>query len=81
MKRKPSPTGRLDIAAVRIVEDLLRVYAPNVRAVVFDGGAREKDLRITAAKLLGPRTRKTRLIRQLAPVVGAALRDGMRAAR
>ncbi len=62
-------------AHIRLEES--RIF-PALRSALFDGGAKEKQLRIGAAKLLGPRTRQTRLIRDTAPLIGAALQDTRR---
>jgi len=75
MKKRVNPVGRLDIAAVRLLDEILKVKAPAIRAALFDGGVQEKRLRVGAAKLLGPRTRETRMIRDAAPLIGAALQD------
>jgi hypothetical protein len=75
LKKRVNPVGRLDIAAVRLLEQVLKVKAPQLRAVLFDGGKQEQGLKLAAAKLLGPRTGRARLIRNVAPVLGAAFRD------
>ncbi len=75
MKKRVNPVGRLDIAAVRLFDEILKVKAPMLRAAIFDGGAKEKQLRVGAAKLLGPRTKQLRQIRDAAPLIGAALQD------
>ena len=82
LRKQVDPTGRLDVAAVRVVDELLRAYCPNVRDAVFDGGQIESDLRLGAAKLLGPRVPKLRVVRRavktVAPLMGAALKDARR---
>jgi hypothetical protein len=74
--------GRLDVAAVRTLEELLRVHFPNIRDAVFDGGDIEGELRLGAAKLLGPRVPKLRVVRKavktVAPLMGAAMKDARR---
>ena len=75
MKKRVNPAGRLDVAAVRLLDEILKVKAPVLRAAIFDGGAKEKQLRVGAAKLLGPRTKQLRQIRDAAPLIGAALQD------
>jgi hypothetical protein len=82
LRKQADPTGRLDVAAVRVVDELLRMYWPNLRYAVFDGGELEAKLRLTAAKLLGPRVPRLRIVRKavktVAPLVGAAMRDARR---
>ena len=82
LRKRTDPTGRLDVVAVRVVDELLRAYCPNVRDAVFDGGQIEGELRLTAAKVLGPRVPKLRVVRKavktVAPLVGAAMRDARR---
>jgi hypothetical protein len=82
LRKVADPTGRLDVAAVRVVDELLRVYAPNLRDAVFDGGQIEGEFRLGAAKLLGPRVPRLRVVRKavktVAPVIGAALKDARR---
>ena len=79
--RRVNPTGRVDIAALGVLDRLMERYAPNLRSVVFDAGEVEKQLRVTAAKVLGPRTTELRMVKRIAPVLGAAMRDakGMKA--
>ena len=82
LRKRTDPTGRLDVAAVRVVDEFLRMYVPNLRDAVFDGGQIEGELRLGAAKLLGPRVPKLRVVRRavktVAPVIGAALKDARR---
>jgi hypothetical protein len=85
LRKQTDPTGRLDVAAVRTLEELLRIHFPNVRDAVFDGGRIEGELRLGAAKLLGPRVPKLRTVRRavktVVPIVGAALKDARRLKR
>ena len=82
LRKRTDPTGRLDVAAVRTLEELLRVHAPNLRDAVFDGGDIEGELRLGAAKLLGPRVPRLRTVRRavktVAPIVAGALKDARR---
>lgn len=82
LRKQTDPTGRLDVAAVRLLQEFLRVHFPNASAAVFDGGEIEGELRLGAAKLLGPRVPRLRLVRRavktVAPVIGAALKDARR---
>jgi hypothetical protein len=82
LRKQTDPTGRLDVAAVRVVDELLRMYSPNLRDAVFDGGEIEGELRLASAKLLGPRVPRLRVVRKavktVAPLVGAALKDARR---
>ena len=85
LRKQTDPVGRLDVAAVRVVDELLRMYSPNLRDVVFDGGQVEGELRLGAAKLLGPRVPRLRVVRRAVkmavPVIGAALKDARRLKR
>ena len=85
LRKKTDPTGRLDVAAVRVVDELMRLYVPNLRDAVFDGGMLEGELRLTAAKVLGPRVPKLRVVRRavkaVVPLMGAAMRDARRLKR
>jgi hypothetical protein len=65
----------VDVAALGVLDKLMTAYAPNLRAVVFDAGELEKQLRVTVAKLLGPRTTELRMVKRVAPLLGAAMRD------
>jgi len=82
LRKQTDPTGRLDVAAVRTLEELLRVHFPNIRDAVFDGGQLEGELRLTAAKVLGPRVPRLRVVRKavktVAPLVAGALKDARR---
>lgn len=69
------PTGRLDVAAVETLDRVLMAYAPNLQAVLFDNSDVEKQIRVTAARFLGPRTTKLRMVKKVAPLLGAAMRD------
>ena len=81
-RNRTDPTGRLDVAAVRTLEGLLRTHLPEVRDVLFDGGNFERDFRAAMAKVLGPRIPRLRTVRravkQVAPLMGAALKDARR---
>lgn len=85
LRKQTDPTGRLDVAAVRVVDELMRAYCPNVRNAVFDGGQLERELRLTAAKVLGPRVPRLRVVRRavktVAPIVAGALKDARRLKR
>ena len=85
LRKQTDPTGRLDVAAVRVLDELLRAHCPSLRDAVFDGGEIEGEIRLGAAKLLGPRVPKLRLVRKavktVAPVIGAAMRDARRLKR
>lgn len=82
LRKRTDPVGRLDVAAVRTLEELLRVHFPNLRDAVFDGGEIEGELRLGAAKLLGPRVPRLRLVRKavktVAPVIAGAMKDARR---
>ena len=82
LRKQTDPVGRLDVAAVRVVDELLRMYCPNLRDKVFDGGQMEAELRLLGAKVLGPRVPRLRVVRKavktVAPLVGAALKDARR---
>ena len=82
LRKQTDPTGRLDVAAVRLVDELMRRYCPNLRATVFDGGQMEAELRLLGAKVLGPRVPRLRVVRKavktVAPLMGAAMRDARR---
>jgi hypothetical protein len=82
LRKQADPTGRLDVAAVRLVDELLRAYCPNLRDRVFDGGDTEGTIRLGAAKLLGPRVPRLRLVRKavktVAPVIAGAMKDARR---
>ena len=82
LRKQTDPMGRLDVAAVRVVDELLRAYCPNLRDAVFDGGQIEGELRLGAAKLLGPRVPRLRVVRKavktVAPMVKAAMKDARR---
>ena len=85
LRKRTDPTGRLDVAAVRVVDDLMRIYCPNVREAVFDGGEIEGELRLSVAKLLGPRNPRLRVVRvavkRTAPIMRAAIKDARRLKR
>jgi len=85
LRKRTDPVGRLDVAALRIVDEVLRMSFPALRDELFDGGKREADLRLGAAKLLGPRVPKLRTVRRavktVVPIVGAALKDARRLKR
>ena len=82
LRKRTDPTGRLDLVAVRLVDELMRRYLPDVRDKVFDDGTLEEQLRLTAAKVLGPRVPRLRVVRKavktVAPLMGAALKDARR---
>jgi hypothetical protein len=82
LRKRTDPVGRLDVAAVRTLEELLRIHFPNLRDAVFDGGQIEGELRLGAAKLLGPRVPRLRLIRKavktVVPVIAGAMKDARR---
>jgi hypothetical protein len=82
LRKQTDPVGRLDVAAVRTLEELLRIHFPNLRDAVFDGGQIEGELRLGAAKLLGPRVPRLRLIRKavktVVPVIAGAMKDARR---
>jgi hypothetical protein len=82
LRKQTDPTGRLDVAAVRTLEELLRVHFPNIRDAVFDGGELEGEIRLQAARVLGPRVPRLRVVRKavktVAPLMGAAMKDARR---
>jgi hypothetical protein len=82
LRKQTDPVGRLDVAAVRTLEELLRVHFPNIRDAVFDGGDIEGELRLASTKLLGPRVPRLRTVRKavktVAPLMDAAMKDARR---
>ena len=82
LRKVTDPIGRLDVAAVRVADELMRMYCPNLRDAVFDGGKIEGEVRLGAAKLLGPRVPRLRTVRRavktVAPIVAGALKDARR---
>lgn len=82
LRRQANPVGRFDVAAMRVIDKFMRMYCPNVRDVVFNGGQTESELRLGAAKLLGPRVPRLRVVRKavktVVPMVNAAIKDARR---
>jgi hypothetical protein len=85
LRKQTDPVGRLDVAAVRVLDELLRAHCPSLRDAVFDGGDIESEVRLGAAKLLGPRVPQLRVVRKAvktaAPLMQAALKDARRLKR